>query len=228
MWIRVGMVSCFSVCLLTALAAGCGGASVHNESQNPQGASPVSTNLVYVGNFDLGAVTLKSDPGTLTGRPRLLPALRGNQDPAEQVAKLQELLASDIVRDLQRAGIAAQRLDPAAPRPAIGLLVSGEFLDFSEGNRAQKAVIGFGAGDSNAQLYVSLAELSHPEGQNLLTFDADTNPSKAPGGGVTAVATHSPWGIVAKYALSRDASEKDMKHIAQAVSDEIVKYMRGK
>ena len=88
--------------------------------------------------------------------------------------------------------------------------------------------MGFGAGDSDAKLYVTLADLAHPEGQNLLTFDADTTAGKAPGGGVTAVATHSPWGIVAKYALSRDASEKDMKHIAQAICDEIVRFSQGK
>ena len=127
----------FALIAAVGITAGCGGAAVHNEARGAAGAGS-GAEVVYVGDFDLGAATLKSDPGTLTGRPRLLPGLRGEQDPAAQAAKLQEDLASDLVSDLRNAGLGAVRLGPAGPRPTEGWLVSGQFLEISQGNRRSR------------------------------------------------------------------------------------------
>jgi hypothetical protein len=213
------------VVVICAVMLGCSSAKVSNEARLAQPTT--RPEIVYVGDFDLGATTIQSDPGTLTGRPRLI-SLFHNEDPAEQVARLQDLLTSKIVDDLNEAGVPAERLDFSGPKPAIGWLVTGEFLDLKAGNRAQRAVIGFGVGDSDAKLYVTLADLAHPEGQNLLNFNAQTNGDKTPGGSVTAVAAHDPWAAVAKFVIGRDASDKDIKACAKAVSDEIVKFMANK
>jgi hypothetical protein len=85
-------------------------------------------------------------------------------------------------------------------------------------------VIGFGTGDSEAKLYVTLADLAHPEGQNLLVFNADSNRIKSPGGSVAMIAAHTPWGMVAKYALDKDATSKDLKQVATAISNQITKF----
>lgn len=207
--------------VVCALMFGCTSAKVSNEARSVQPTT--RPEIVYVGDFDLGAATIQTDPGTLTGRPRLI-SLFHNQDPAEEVARLQNLLASKIVDDLNEAGVPAERLDFSGPRPASGWLVTGEFLDLKEGNRAQRAVIGFGVGESDAKLYVTLADLAHPEGQNLLNFNAQTNGNKTPGGSITAVAAHDPWATVAKFVIGKNASDKDIKACAKAVSEEIVKF----
>lgn len=206
-----------------ALLVGCAMAKVSDRvSDAPPAHGPA---MVYVGKFELGAAQIKSDPGTLTGRPRLFNFRQ--KDPATELEKLSELLSKDIVDDLNQAGINATRLDPASPKPASGWFVTGEFLEFDEGNRMQKAVLGFGAGNEDAKLYVSLADLSRPTGENLLNFDVDSSGNKMPGGGVTAAATHSPWGMAAKFVLDRNASEKDIKRAAKQIADQIVQLAKA-
>jgi hypothetical protein len=211
-----------ALCVVAAGSAGCGSATVTNESR-PVTVQPVIATMrpefVYIGDFDLGAATVQADH-----KLHLLGFLHKNQDPAVEVAKLQDLLSNDIVNDLNQAGMPAGRLEVTALRPTSGWLVTGEFLELKEGHRVERAVIGFGAGDSSAKLYVTLADL----GQNLLDFNANTNGEKTPGGSVMAVAEHSPWGIVAKYVIGRNASEKDMKEIAKAIADEILKFAGAK
>jgi hypothetical protein len=90
----------------------------------------------------------------------------------------------------------------------------------------QKAVLGFGAGNEDAKLYVSLADLSKPAGENLLDFNVDSSGNKLPGGGVTAAATHSPWGMAAKFVLDRNASEKDIQRAAQKIADQVIQLAR--
>ena len=38
---------------------------------------------------------------------------------------------------------------------------------------------------------------------------------------MTAVATHSPWGMAAKFVLGRNASEKDIKRAAHQIADQV-------
>jgi hypothetical protein len=222
---RINIQSAFCLLLwctagLVGFVAGCGSAKVSNETQSAVAAA--RPDVVYVGTVDLGAATVRSDPGTLTGRPRLL-RLR-NEDPAAELEKLQELLANELVNDLTRAGLSAQRLSNDGPRPTQGWLVSGAFLELQEGNRLQRAVIGFGVGSADEKLYVAVADLAHPEGQKLLDFNADTSGNKVPGGAVAEAAAHSPWAMVGKYVMERNTSEKDIRRVAQAISDEIVAF----
>lgn len=205
-----------------ALIAGCASAKV---SDRVSDAAPThDPAIVYVGKFELGAAQIKSDPGTLTGRPRLFNFRQ--KDPAEELEKLSEQLSNELVDDLNKADISATRLDPGGPKPPSGWMVSGEFLEFDEGNRMQKAVLGFGAGNEDAKLYVSLADLSKPAGENLLNFNVDSSGNKLPGGGVTAAATHSPWGMAAKFVLDRNASEKDIKRAARQIADQIIQLAK--
>jgi hypothetical protein len=204
--------------MLAALLAGCAGAKVSNQTQSAVALTP--PDVVYVGAFDLGAAAVKSDSGTLTGRPRLLPI--GQPDPAEKIQELSDLLSSELVSDLNGGGLAAQLLPPDAGRPAKGWLVSGQFLQLDEGNRLQKAIIGFGAGNSDARLYVTVADLSLPPDQDLLNFNIDSSGNKAPGGAAGEVVGHSPWGMAGKFVLDRNASEKDIKRAAKGISDQIL------
>lgn len=221
------------VCTVATLTAGCAGAKVTNERKSAVAAAP--PDVIYVGAIDLGASVARPGAGGPTGRPLLLPPLPPPplpslrpQRPAGDVEALQETLADELVRDLNEAGTPARRLDPAAPRPTRGWLVTGEFLQLDEGNRLRRAVIGFGAGGSEAKRHVVVADLARPEGQNLLDLEADATGNKLPGGAAAAVATRTPWGMVAKFVLDRNASEKDVKRAARAIADEIVTFVGKK
>ena len=91
------------------VVGGCASAQVSNETvSGPAGASP---HTIFVEAFDLGQATVKSDPGTLTGRPRLLNFRK--QDPTEELEKMSDLLAQDIVANLRKAKLPAERLAAA-------------------------------------------------------------------------------------------------------------------
>ena len=217
-------LSSLLIAALTAAAAlsGCARTSVTNRSTSPTPVAATVPDVVYVMPFDLGAAAVKSDPRTLTGRPRLLNFRK--QDPTDELENLGELLTSDLISDLRSAGFNAQRLPAGASRPARGWLVSGDLLELQEGNRLQKAVIGFGAGNSEAKLYVTVGDLAHPEARPLLDFNAESDGNTAPGGAAATVVTHSPWGMIAKFVVERDASEKDLKRVARQISQQIAAY----
>jgi hypothetical protein len=180
---------------------------------------------IYIRNFDVGAAALKQDPGTLTGRPRLLNFK--DKDPATELERLSDLMARIIVDDLTKANIRAARLPETSHRPAAGWIVSGELLEVLEGNRMQKAVIGFGMGNAETKLFVAVNDAAKLPGQDVLDFNVDAKGNIAPSGaGMTAV-THVPYAMAAKFVLNRDASEKEATKAAHEVAEQLIKLAQA-
>jgi hypothetical protein len=226
-----------AVSILTAcLALGCSHAKVSDEHTAAGPVAGAAPDMIYVGAVDLGSTTVKSDPGTLTGRPRLFNFHQ--KDPQQELERLEQVLRDDLVRDLNAAGLPAQPYSETtditgAPtnRPPQGWLVRGAFMELDQGNRLQRTAIGFGAGNSDAKLYIKVIDLAHPEEKYLLESNASTTgPATIPsgataaGGAAGAIVAHSPWGMVAKFAIERNASDRDIHAVAQAVADELVTY----
>jgi hypothetical protein len=217
---RASTVSQFVLCICATIFIGCGSAKITEEDAPTQTVAP--PDIVYVGNFDFGATLVKSDPGTLTGRPRLLEMPK--EDETEKLQRFGDLMSNTIMEDLIKGGLPAERLASDATQPTSGWLVAGAFLTLDEGNRLQRTVLGFGVGSSEAKLYVGVADLAHPEGKKLFDFNANSNGDVLPGGGVGAAATHTPWGAVAKYVIEKNPSEKDIQNDAHAIAKRILKY----
>jgi hypothetical protein len=210
-------------CVLLATVLGCASAKTSNEKQS--NLPPGAPSMIYVQNFELGAATLKADPGTISGRPRLIQF--GKKDPATEIDKIGDELEKEIVANLQKAKIPAKRLEDNADRPASGWLVNGELMDVEEGNRMQKAVLGFGIGNSKATLFVNVRDAAKPKEADLLDFNVTSEGNKAPGGGVGEVAMHSPYAMAASFALNRDAVDADIKRAAKEISDRLVKLINA-
>ena len=202
--------------LVVAVLVGCAGTKVTDAT------APSRTNgapsMIYVGEFDLGAAKVKSDPGTLTGRPRLLHF--GERSPTEEIHRLSELLAKTLVEDLKKEGFAARRLE-AGETPASGWIVRGAFVSIDEGNRAQKAVLGFGAGTSETKLAVGVIDAAKSAEDNLLNFNLDSQGDKTPSGVGPSIAFHNPLGMAAKFALNGDASDKDIERTAGEIAKQL-------
>ena len=65
------------------------------------------------------------------------------------------------------------------------LAISGQFLAIDEGNRAERVVIGLGAGRSDVRTSVQVAEL-FPEGRRLVeSFEVDAKSGRKPGAAET-------------------------------------------
>jgi Domain of unknown function (DUF4410) len=99
-------------------------------------------------------------------------------------------------------------------------VVTGEFGEVDTGNRAMQAAVGFGAGQSQLEVRVRVysgSDMRTP----FLTFDSKGASGHLPGG----VATKNPYVAAAKFVMSKREPEQEARKVAQAIADEIGKFM---
>jgi hypothetical protein len=130
-------------------------------------------------------------------------------------------MAADIVNDLKKAGFKAERMGTTDARPSTGVWVHGVFTELDEGNRLHRAVIGFGAGETKMDLYVTMNDLAHPD-QPLYNVAESGDSGKKMG----AVITMNPYVAAAKFVMEKDAPEKTVKKTASEISAEIIKRLK--
>lgn len=189
---------------------------------------------VYVADFYLSPEQVQSEH--LVPRPRpvrdLLESARG-EDPAERAKRLVRLLSETIVGELQASGVSAEYLPgrqsgfrqqfiPAdAELPKQGWIVSGWFDKANEGNRAAEATVGFGTGKEDVRIDVAVSDLAGDVAAPFLFIGSDSDQMHLPGG----LVTRNPYVIAAKFVLSREDMEKDVKEQGKLIARKIVAYM---
>ncbi len=212
------------------LSGGVSFGGIADVNQGGQQLQPTSApGMIYVADFALDAAEVQGQGGLL-GHGGLRPGgllrrrgpLRQQQDPAATAAKLVNLLAESITQKLREQAVPAQRVARGRPLPDSGWLVRGRFLQVSEGNRLQRAVIGFGAGATDMQIQVEVCNLRSHSATPFLTFGSDAGSGRKPG----AVVTMNPYVAAAKFVLSKNASEKDVRHAGGQIASEIIGYMQ--
>jgi hypothetical protein len=96
------------------------------------------------------------------------------------------VLAEEIVNELRRLQLSAERASTVTPPPDKILAIEGQFVSIDEGNRLQRMVIGFGVGGTEVRTQVQVV-LGTPKGPLLLEeFVTDAESSKKPGMGPMA------------------------------------------
>ncbi len=176
--------------------------------------------IVYVTDFDLefppGAQG--QDASLLRQGPvaRLRERVQGG-DPVTKAHAAVGLMAASITDDLNSDGVPAQRLHVGDPRPASGWLVRGVVTELDEGNQLRRAMVGFGAGESELQLWVGVTDLARNPDAPFYTLEAKDSSGKMPG----AVVKFNPYVAAAKFVMSRHATERDVKATASAVAKSI-------
>jgi len=196
--------------------------STETSKEKPFVFSPANT-VIYVSDFELDAENFQSDQSMPRAqRPHILNGpLRQSKDPATQAQNLVSLMATDIVKNLTKAGYKAQHLAATDERPSEGVWVHGVFTELNEGNRLQRAVIGFGTGQTKMDLYVTMNDLSRPH-QPLYTSTVAGESGKKPGAAITM----NPYVAAAKFVMEKNAPEKTIKKTASEISQDIVAHLK--
>jgi len=220
------------ICTLLAIAicaglCGCGTARVaaRHEIAEAPGKRPA---IIYVSDFDLEASNIKSSRGVLPALPMpsnpfgdIIPPLPGTQkDPKVVAGKLVNSMSVSLVKDLNKAGLTARRLNPGEPMPASGWLVRGVFTEVNQGNQLQRSVIGFGLGKTDLQVLVDIKDLSDGPPKLFYEINAEANSGKAPGAGPSIIL--GPAGVAARYVISSKDLDRNVKQTASKIAAEVV------
>jgi hypothetical protein len=189
-----------------------------DESRRP--VAPPS--VIYIQDFDLGYDATQQDSGD-GGRilGRVLPRKSQRNDPQRKARQLVELMSDSLAKGFAAKGIDARRCIPGTPLPGDGWLIRGVFTEIDQGRRVIRATIGFGAGASEMELYVSISDLAGNPDAPFIVFGTEKDPGKMPG----AIVTMNPYVAAAKFVMQKNASEKDVKKTAAQIVDQVVNYM---
>ena len=129
-----------------------GGTQTTDKAGGPS-SRPARPEVIYIADFALDASDITQE-GRILNRPR-----RMEDDPETKARNLVELLSNSLVAELQDRSIPAKRLNQGRNMPTKGWLVQGEFLEAAQGNRAKRAMVGFGAGATDMQIEVAVVDL---------------------------------------------------------------------
>jgi Domain of unknown function (DUF4410) len=166
-----------------AILTGCAATAVQPVYEQTVGGPPPAVVVVYTFAIDPEEVTL--DRGVIKQ------AMEGmeNKTPDEQERAVEQDVQSELVKDLvsgiKDLGLAAQAGEGEMAVPPNALLITGQFVDVNEGNRARRLVIGLGVGQ--AAIDTKFQVMSHAgSGQRVLAeFTTHTDSGEMPGAAIT-------------------------------------------
>ena len=201
----------------TGLAADTAGETAAKPSFRPR--------LVYVTDFSLDSATDKEDKG-LHGPLQIRKRLRDRVDqadetPEEKAGRIVDTLARSIVSELTDRNVHSQRLSGKSEPSSGTWLLEGEFVEYYEGDRMKKAVIGFGSGSSDMEVRVRLSEVMNGGIRPIFDSTIEGKKNRLPG----AAITKNPYVAGAKYVLSKKAPDREVKKLGSRIAEKLYSYM---
>lgn len=153
---------------------------------------------IYVSDFELPVDRIKDDEFISAAK----------DEPVKTAAKLVDLMAQSLVKQLGEAGFKASRLVAGAPIPVDGWVVAGQFTVVDEGNRFGRA-IGWGLGKTSVKTEVSMSTVLTGQTVTLFALTTEASSGSAP--------TVGPIGAVAKLAFSQTSLVTNVKQTASKI-----------
>ncbi len=211
------------------LIAGCQSPSSSNSSRTnaPNTALVTNPKPIAVCDFSFDVADLRTEQDSKSGHEgparRVMTNLRPGETPEQKAARLANLLSETIAKELATLKLPAMHQPKGAPWPASGLVVTGEFLQVDEGNRLKRAVVGFGAGASEALVQVEVFDLAQNRNKPILVYGTGSGSKSTPGGLVTM----NPYAMAARYVLSRNATDKDVRTLGKQIAKDLARVEAG-
>lgn len=194
--------------------------------------------VVYVTDFYLDPSAVKSEhavPRPLGGGGGPLRGaidqLRG-EDPQTKAANYVRLLSQTITDSLNSAGVRAEyrpgrqtlrseMVPPDADFPSSGWIVGGWFDRVNQENRAIESTVGFGTGGGDVEIQVVVSDAAKDPREPFLVLGSESAAKIMPGG----LVTRNPYAMAAKFVLSKNDAEMDIRKQGRAIADHLVKYI---
>jgi Domain of unknown function (DUF4410) len=128
-------------------------------------------------------------------------------------------LAASLTDSLnqQNLGIPVYRIPPGGPLPSSGWVIKGRFISVDPGNRAERAVVGFGTGEATTEVLVEVDRLASDTGAPVLQFGTGADSGKMPGAAVTM----NPYVAAAKFVMGKQATTRDVRAMGAEIAKQI-------
>ena len=138
-------------------------------------------NVVLVYNFAASPDEVTLDQGLSAV---IVEAVKGTPRTQEELTvghATADALAKELVLEIQKLGLPAQRA--AGTPPSIGnmLVVSGQFISIDEGNRTERVVIGLGAGRTEVRAKTQVFDARGGQRKLMAQFETDAKSGYKPG-----------------------------------------------
>lgn len=179
---------------------------------------------VYVSDFDLDVLPVDAarNPSTATPSPVSADARKQSDEARKQAARIVDLMATNLVQALQKAGYTAVRLHSGDGRPDHGMRIRGLFAEADKENHWRRAVIRGASDSGKIQALVSVADLDKPE-QALYEIANLPGNSNKPG----AVITLSPYVPLEKFDFDKDAPDDAFQKTAAHIVNDVTALLRA-
>jgi hypothetical protein len=183
--------------------------------------------MIYVADFALDVDSgSKEGKGLLPVRQKIKDTVNrtgvtGKETPEEIAKKIVDAMAESIVKELNKKNVKAGRLFSQPPPFTECLLLEGEFMDFDEGERMKRAIIGFGSGSSEMQVRILFSKIVDGKTSLLMDTATDGGKNRMPG----AVVSKNPYVAGAKFVLTKNAPDKDVRKLGANIADQLYEFM---
>jgi hypothetical protein len=207
------------------LGAGCASSGVTQQQSTTAVQESARPGLVIVYNFAGTADDLPSD-SVIAGLYEE-PSVPQTPAEAELGRQLGRLVATNLVRELNQAGIAAEHVD-SAPVPLAGdVVIRGEFVTVNEGSRLKRMLIGFGVGRAELNTLVEAYQVTATGLTPLGSAQIESSGGRMPGMlvpigfGAIAGSAATAAGISGVSKIAQEAGPESMEAAARRTAREI-------
>ncbi|MBI3800639.1 MAG: DUF4410 domain-containing protein [Deltaproteobacteria bacterium] len=223
-----------AVLMLTGLLGGCAQTTVQPQVAQWSTGSMPRPNQVIVFPFAVNADEVTENQGIIQRMVNNMGSTTATEREQGIGHDAANALADEMVQRINALGLPAQKLQRNMPVPANSLIIDGRFLDINEGNRLQRAVIGFGLGQSTMDTEVQVYGPSNSGYRQLLEFKTHADSGEMPGAAVTGgVGAAASGGLTAGVAAANIAVSgvkgymSSVGPMASRSAKQAVEYMQG-
>jgi hypothetical protein len=166
------------------LVAGCAQTEIRSQGETMQRNLPSPGRvLVYDLAVNAGEVTANQ---SIVAREMAAQSSESSWQQATEIGhQAADAFATDLVAELLKTGLNAQRATRDSTIYQNDFLVMGHFIDVNEGNRLRRLVIGFGAGASDVNAQIFVYQEAGDRKREVLEFATHADSGDMPGAAVT-------------------------------------------
>jgi hypothetical protein len=174
---------------------------------------------IYIAEFEAAAVVTTPAPpkdGPIDSGSMGSPKLNGTDlQPAGGSETASSLLASDLLREIKKAGYKPKLLAPGVARPDDGLLISGVFARTGKDGQLRRAAIRQSQPTNDIQLYVTSSNLLRPEKPLYEIIKRGTEAA------ADTPIKLNPDVATLKFSVSGNPTDQTLKKVAEQITAEL-------